>query len=179
MIPFKVPSNSLRSEVILAPQFKDLRHIFLRDLPRVTFGDWFFAKKSWFAFLFIGGLPSIKRGIGYAEIPEFGRDILCREYVIQYSEPALCFQCITDLFCHRSDLLDCLLNYLQECPRRSDMATFAYFGLGETDRVFDWLEKAVAERDGFTNNVHVFSFFAPLRSHPRYHALLRKMNLEA
>jgi hypothetical protein len=138
MIPFKIPSNSLRSEVILAPQFKDLRHILLRDLPRVTFGDWFFAKKSWFAFLFIGGLPSIKRGIGYAEIPEFGRDILCREYVIQYSEPALCFQCITDLFCHRSDLLECLLNYLQECPRRSGIVT------GEEECPFFWKSESAA-----------------------------------
>jgi TolB-like protein/Flp pilus assembly protein TadD len=52
-----------------------------------------------------------------------------------------------------------------------------YFGLGEMEKGFDWLEKAVEEQDLF----HIFHFgflFDPIRPHPRYHALLRKMNLE-
>lgn len=55
----------------------------------------------------------------------------------------------------------------------------AHRGLGEMDRVLDWLEKAVEERD--VNIVLTLKFepvYAPLHGHPRYQALLRKMNLE-
>ena len=52
-----------------------------------------------------------------------------------------------------------------------------YHGLGEIDQAFDWLEKAVDEF-----NLSIFLYFGtatfdPLRSHPRYKTLLRKMNL--
>lgn len=55
---------------------------------------------------------------------------------------------------------------------------FAYQGLGEVDQVLDWLEKAIEERD--LNIVYTLKFeqVYALRGHPRYHALLRKMNLE-
>ena len=43
----------------------------------------------------------------------------------------------------------------------------------------DYFEKAVEEHDSMPFLFHVHPFFDPLRSHPRYHALLRKMNLEA
>jgi hypothetical protein len=52
-----------------------------------------------------------------------------------------------------------------------------YLGLGEMDQCFDWMEKAVDEHDGYVFHLHVLSYFDPLRSHPRYPALLRKMNL--
>jgi adenylate cyclase len=56
---------------------------------------------------------------------------------------------------------------------------WAYLGLGETDRVFDWIDKAVDEREplliGHFNHEPIYD---PLRSDPRYRALLRKMNLE-
>ena len=57
---------------------------------------------------------------------------------------------------------------------------FAYihFGLGDIDKAFDWLEKAVDEQDGLLYNIPALSSLQPLRSHPRYKALLRKMNLE-
>jgi eukaryotic-like serine/threonine-protein kinase len=53
-----------------------------------------------------------------------------------------------------------------------------YVGLGESDEAFDWLEKAVDEQDSVILQLHVAPIFDPLRSHPRYHALLRRMNLE-
>jgi eukaryotic-like serine/threonine-protein kinase len=53
-----------------------------------------------------------------------------------------------------------------------------YLGLGEIDKGFDWLEKAVQERDVLIYTYLITSIFDPLRSHPRYHALLRTMNLE-
>jgi tetratricopeptide (TPR) repeat protein len=58
-------------------------------------------------------------------------------------------------------------------------ATFArvYFALGEIDKGFDWMEKAVDEYDQQIYYIHADKSFDPLRSHPRYQALLRKMNL--
>jgi hypothetical protein len=48
-----------------------------------------------------------------------------------------------------------------------------YFGLGEIYRGFDWLDKAAGEREGLIIHLHLDPLFYPLRSHPRYQALLR------
>jgi hypothetical protein len=48
--------------------------------------------------------------------------------------------------------------------------------LKDRGRAFDWLEKAIDERDAVSPHIHVEPAFDPLRSHPRYPALLRKMN---
>jgi eukaryotic-like serine/threonine-protein kinase len=52
-----------------------------------------------------------------------------------------------------------------------------YWGLGDADKCLDWLEKAVDEQDSLIHLLGVNPVFNSLRSHPRYHALLRKMNL--
>jgi serine/threonine-protein kinase len=54
-----------------------------------------------------------------------------------------------------------------------------HLGLGEMDTCFEWLEKAVEERDGMIFHLNVDPFYEPLRTDPRYHALLRKMGLES
>jgi TolB-like protein/DNA-binding winged helix-turn-helix (wHTH) protein/Tfp pilus assembly protein PilF len=51
----------------------------------------------------------------------------------------------------------------------------AYVGVGETDRVFMLLEKAVDSRLGAFNEVNVDPIFDPLRADPRFAALLRRM----
>jgi len=52
--------------------------------------------------------------------------------------------------------------------------------LGAADEAFDWIDQAVDEHDCMIINILAFRLFnEPLHSHPRYHALLRKMNLEA
>jgi hypothetical protein len=53
-----------------------------------------------------------------------------------------------------------------------------YFGLGEIDKAFDWFEKAVDALDLWIIHVGLMPIYDPLRSHPRCHALLRKMNLK-
>jgi TolB-like protein/Tfp pilus assembly protein PilF len=53
-----------------------------------------------------------------------------------------------------------------------------YSGLGEMDNAFDWFEKAVEEHDPLMLHFHVHPNYDPLHTHPRYQALLRKMNLE-
>ena len=54
---------------------------------------------------------------------------------------------------------------------------YVYTGLGEHERALDWLERAYEERAGGVFGLKGSFLFAPLRSHPRFKALLRKMNL--
>jgi TolB-like protein/predicted Ser/Thr protein kinase len=55
---------------------------------------------------------------------------------------------------------------------------FGYMGLGEWDAAFEWLDRAVEGRDPFAVPIKSFLYLDPVREDPRYHALLRKMNLE-
>ncbi|MGB2716479.1 MAG: winged helix-turn-helix domain-containing protein [Vicinamibacterales bacterium] len=52
-----------------------------------------------------------------------------------------------------------------------------HLGLGEIDRAFEWLDRAVEGRDQFIMPIKSYWFFDPIRSDPRFAALLRKMRL--
>jgi adenylate cyclase len=54
---------------------------------------------------------------------------------------------------------------------------YVHVGLGENDRAMDWLERAYEERAGALFGVKGSFLFTSLRGHPRFQALLRKMNL--
>ena len=54
---------------------------------------------------------------------------------------------------------------------------YVYTGLGDYDRAMDCLERAYAERAGSIYGIKGSFLFAPLRGHPRFTALLKKMNL--
>jgi serine/threonine-protein kinase len=56
---------------------------------------------------------------------------------------------------------------------------FAYVhtGLGELDEAMDWLERAYTDRSGSIYGVKGSFLFTPLKTHPRFRALLAKMNL--
>lgn len=74
-----------------------------------------------------------------------------------------------------------VLRQLEERSRTSFVSpyTFAYVytGLGEADRAIELLERAVRERSGAAYGIKGSFLFAPLRSHPRFQALLREMRL--
>ena len=53
-----------------------------------------------------------------------------------------------------------------------------YCSLGDIEKGLDWFEKAIDTRDPLVSHGRIFPIYDPLRSHPRYRALLRKMNLE-
>jgi tetratricopeptide (TPR) repeat protein len=55
--------------------------------------------------------------------------------------------------------------------------SYVYAGLGESDAAIDCLERAFDERTGGIYGVNGSFLFTGLRSHPRFTALLRKMNL--
>ena len=57
------------------------------------------------------------------------------------------------------------------------ISAFVYTGLGEHERALDLLEQAYEERSGAINGIGGSFLLAPIRSYPRFKALLAKMNL--
>ncbi len=55
---------------------------------------------------------------------------------------------------------------------------WACLGLGNVDGVFDWLNRAIDARDRLALALKTYAFLDPLRSDPRFAALLRRMNLD-
>jgi hypothetical protein len=53
----------------------------------------------------------------------------------------------------------------------------AYAYRGERAKAFDWLDRAVAQRDSGLVNLKTDPLFAHLRGDTRYKTVLRKMNL--
>jgi TolB-like protein/DNA-binding winged helix-turn-helix (wHTH) protein/Flp pilus assembly protein TadD len=74
-----------------------------------------------------------------------------------------------------------MLHELAELSKRGylpagTMAT-VYIGLGDKDRAFHWLTKSVEQRGVDVSPLKVDPLFDPLRSDPRFAALLHRMNL--
>ena len=73
-----------------------------------------------------------------------------------------------------------LQEFLELARRRyvapEQLATI-YASLGEMDQAFVWLEKGYEARSGFLPSLYNSAVFDPLRSDPRFTALLKKTNL--
>ena len=54
---------------------------------------------------------------------------------------------------------------------------WAYAGLGETDRAFEWLAKIPVERSPQVNHIASLPLMAPLRRDPRFEQLLAELKL--
>jgi serine/threonine protein kinase/Tfp pilus assembly protein PilF len=76
-----------------------------------------------------------------------------------------------------------ILAELQDLAQKAYVSPLHYgmvhLGLGEIDQCFYWLERAIEERDSLIFTLPVSPAFDPLRSDPRYKALLQKMNLDS
>jgi TolB-like protein/Tfp pilus assembly protein PilF len=70
---------------------------------------------------------------------------------------------------------------LLELSKREAVSPFClalvYAGLGDRDEAIAWLEKAYAQRSGSVRYLRVEKRLDPLRADPRFHDLLRRMNL--
>ncbi len=75
-----------------------------------------------------------------------------------------------------------LLDRLSEISRAAYVppSCFAWIhlGLGNIGEAFTWMERAIDARDPMIVPIKSYPFLDPLRTDPRFHALLRKMNLE-
>jgi tetratricopeptide (TPR) repeat protein len=74
-----------------------------------------------------------------------------------------------------------LLEQLSEISRCAYVppSSFAWIhlGLGNIEDAFRWMDRAIDARDPMMMPIKSFPFLDPFRSDPRYHELLRKMNL--
>jgi serine/threonine-protein kinase len=81
----------------------------------------------------------------------------------------------------RTDDARALLSRLADMSTRGHVSpyhlAYVHTGLGEYDRAMDWLERAYAERAGAIYGIKGSFLFAALRPHPRFVALLEKLNL--
>ncbi|HSM51236.1 MAG TPA: protein kinase [Thermoanaerobaculia bacterium] len=74
-------------------------------------------------------------------------------------------------------ILDELQRRAEERPVLPYHRAYVHTGLGEPERAIDLLEAAAEERGGGIYGIKGSFLFTPLRGHPRFHALLRRMNL--
>jgi TolB-like protein/Flp pilus assembly protein TadD len=54
---------------------------------------------------------------------------------------------------------------------------WVHLGLGEIDDAFAWMERAADRNDEWVHPLKTYPFLDPLRADPRFHVLLRKLNL--
>lgn len=59
----------------------------------------------------------------------------------------------------------------------STSIAWIHLGLGEIDDAFEWLDRAIDERDQLMMPIKSYAFFDPIRDDPRFLPLLRKMRL--
>jgi TolB-like protein/Tfp pilus assembly protein PilF len=82
---------------------------------------------------------------------------------------------------HREEakkILAKLQNFSQQTHEHVISFALINFGFGEVEKGFDRLDRAAQDHQSFLLIFINHPFLDPLRSHPRYKALLRKMNLE-
>jgi TolB-like protein/Flp pilus assembly protein TadD len=70
-----------------------------------------------------------------------------------------------------------LLQMRRETGRAAPSIAGVYVTLGDYDKAMDWLEEAAKEHSAYFGSVTSDFIFDPLRSHPRYVALMKKMGL--
>jgi serine/threonine-protein kinase len=82
--------------------------------------------------------------------------------------------------CGRKDESRAVLEELHRSDRYVLPTIFAHLhlGLGEIDAAFEWLDRAVEERDQCMMPILSYAHFDPIRADPRFAGLLRKMKLD-
>jgi len=81
----------------------------------------------------------------------------------------------------RDDARAVLDTLIRDSGERYVMPTsfaWTYLGLGEIDAAFDWMNRAADEHDRWLSTLVTYPFLDPLRSDPRFDALLHKINLK-
>jgi len=74
-------------------------------------------------------------------------------------------------------VLDALIRMARERYVLPSSFAWTYFGLGEIDTAFEWMERAAEGHDRWLSTLPTYPFLDPLHGDPRFEALLRKINL--
>lgn len=75
------------------------------------------------------------------------------------------------------DKAEKILHSLIERKVSPQLIAHIYLGWGDTDKVFEWLEKGYEKHDISIFTINYLPEYKPIRSDPRYKALLKKMGL--
>lgn len=78
---------------------------------------------------------------------------------------------------HATKILDQLLAFSRRGFVASSEAAMVYTGLGEKDKAFEWLDRALQEHDQPLGFIKTANIWESLRTDPRYAALVKKMGL--
>ena len=73
-------------------------------------------------------------------------------------------------------ILDELLALRKQAYLSPYWISYVHLGLGENDRALDCLQTGYEERAAYMNMINVYFHFDPLRSHPLFQDMVRKMN---
>jgi TolB-like protein/tetratricopeptide (TPR) repeat protein len=83
----------------------------------------------------------------------------------------------------RTDEARSVLDRLEETARTryvpASAIAWVCLGLRDVEGAFEWMDRAVEARDQFMMPIKTYAFLDPLRSDPRFAALLRKMRLDS
>ena len=124
-------------------------------------------------------------GLSYTHMGEFDKAIKASQSAVNFTSKApLCLAGLGYAYAMagRDEEARKLIMKLKNLSKTNYVmpTSFAhiYIGLGEIDDALDWLEKGLDDLDGQMLNLKIERSYDPLRSHPRYKALLHKMNLD-
>jgi hypothetical protein len=123
-------------------------------------------------------------GVTYAEKAMFPEAVASHEHALAVSRrnPAFLGSLVNvqARASHRSEALS-LLAELTERAQKEYVTpaafVFAYAGLGDKERAFEWMERAARERVNMMIFLAVYPPLDPLRSDPRFAEMLRRTGL--
>jgi eukaryotic-like serine/threonine-protein kinase len=123
-------------------------------------------------------------GVAQAELGRFEQAIATLERAVSLSKDSPAFLGTLGNACARAGLRRRALAIRDELTarRQQDYVTPAAFvfvnaGLGDKERAFEWLEKAAADQTNLMQFLRVHPLLDPLRSEPRFDAMLRRVGL--
>jgi len=124
-------------------------------------------------------------GLAYIQTGNFEEAIRASERTQKiYGHSPLSLECLTMAHAAAGNINKAqkYLVQMEDLAQKSYVSNYSfassYVALGETEKCLDLLEKAIEERERRSIHFHLHPYFDPLRSHPRYKALIRKMNLQ-
>jgi tetratricopeptide (TPR) repeat protein len=131
-----------------------------------------------------GYLSHFAAGIYYRERRMFDEAIAAHERAVSLSGGSPLMLGWLGLALAQGDRRDearAVLDRLHQIAQRAYVppTSFAwiYLGLGDVDEAFVWMDRAIDGRDQMMTPIKTYPFFDPLRSDPRFHRLLERMNL--